>query len=62
MYLINAPEATVTAIAEGFNYTDTECEWLWSYPGYGDYATPVSVLIQQNRRELNQLRSNLNQD
>ena len=62
MYLINAPEATVTAIAEGFNYTDTECEWLWSYPGYGDYATPVSVLIQQNRRELNQLRSSLNQD
>jgi hypothetical protein len=62
MYIVCAPEATVTAIAEGFNYTDTECEWLWSYPGYGDYATPVSVLIQQNRQELKRLRSGLNQD
>jgi len=57
MYIVRAPNATVTAIAEGFNYTDPECEWLFSYPGYGDYATPVSVLIQQNRAELNQLRS-----
>jgi hypothetical protein len=62
MYLINAPDSTVTAIAEGFDYTDLECEWLWSYPGYGDYATPVSVLIQQNRQELKRLRSRLDQD
>ena len=33
------------------------CEWLWSYPGYGPYATPVPVLIQQNRSELDYIRS-----
>jgi hypothetical protein len=59
MYIINAPDATVTAIATGLDYDDAECEWLYSYPGYGDYATPVSVLIQQNRSELTNLRSQL---
>ena len=38
-----------------------ECEWLWSYPGYGPYATPVPVLIQQRRRELDSIRQRLNQ-
>ena len=59
MYIISAPDSTVTAIAEGFNYSDTECEWLYSYPGYGLYATPVAVLIQQNRSKLNQIRDQL---
>ena len=59
MYLIRAPDSTVTAIANGLDYDDQECEWLYSYPGYGDYATPVSVLIQQNRKELTNLRSQL---
>ena len=31
-------------------------EWLWSYPGYGKFATPVAVLIQQDRQYLNTLR------
>jgi hypothetical protein len=35
------------------------CEWLWSYPGYGAYATPVAVLIQQNRAELDAIRKHL---
>jgi hypothetical protein len=38
-----------------------DCEWLWSYPGYGPYATPVPVLIQQNRSELTMIRSRLDQ-
>jgi hypothetical protein len=59
MYLIRVPDSTVTAIANGLDYDDQECEWLYSYPGYGDYATPVAVLIQQNRRELTNLRSQL---
>ena len=59
MYLITAPDSTVTAIANGLDYDDQECEWLYSYPGYGDYATPVKVLIQQNRKELTKLRSQL---
>jgi len=57
MYVLSAPESTVTAIAQGLDYDDQECEWLWSYPGYGEFATPVSVLIQQNRKTLEQLRS-----
>lgn len=36
-----------------------DCEWLWSYPGYGPYATPRAVLIQQSRRELNDIRKHL---
>ena len=56
MYMLSAPDVTVRAISSGFDYEDEECEWLYSYPGYGEYATPVSVLIQQNRAELNRLR------
>ena len=59
MYVVNAPDATVTAIANGLDYDDTECEWLYSYPGYGEFATPVSVLIQQNRKQLNDLRQQI---
>ena len=33
-----------------------EYEWLWSWPGYGPRATPVPVLIQQSRAELNAIR------
>jgi hypothetical protein len=61
MYIITAPDATVVAIADGFDYEDKEYEWLYSYPGYGDYATPVSVLIQQSRVELNAIRTRLSE-
>lgn len=37
-----------------------EYEWLWSTPSYGAMATPVACLIQQNRQELNQIRSKIN--
>jgi hypothetical protein len=59
MYVISAPDSTVTAIANGLDYDDQDCEWLYSYPGYGEFATPVSVLIQQNRKELRNLRTQL---
>ena len=59
MYVISAPDSTVTAIANGLDYDDSECEWLYSYPGYGEFATPVKVLIQQNRKELTKLRTQL---
>jgi hypothetical protein len=55
MYIVNAPNETVEALAASWD--QGEDEWLFSYPGYGDYATPVKVLIQQNRAQLNQLRS-----
>ena len=34
-----------------------EYEWLWSTPNYGPNGTPLPCLIQQNRQELNSLRS-----
>jgi hypothetical protein len=59
IYYLNTDNSIVTAIAEGLDLTDPLCEWLWSYPGYGTWATPVSCLIQQNRQHLNQIRSKL---
>ena len=59
MYLVSAPDATVSALAEMWDRADPNCEWLYSHPGYGDYATPVAVLIQQNRQQLNDLRQSL---
>lgn len=59
MYIVRAPDSVVVALAEGFDYEDSVYEWLYSYPGYGEYATPVSVLIQQNRAQLNDIRKRL---
>jgi hypothetical protein len=59
MYVISAADATVVAIAQSLDYGDVECEWLYSYPGYGEFATPVKVLIQQNRSQLKNLRQQL---
>ena len=36
-----------------------EYEWLWSTPSYGVNGTPKPCLIQQCRRELNEIRSKL---
>ena len=59
MYILSAPDATVASIASAMDYADTECEWLYSYPGYGEFATPVCVLIQQPRKVLDELRQKL---
>lgn len=60
LYIVDYPNAIVEAIAEELDCQDIDCEWLFSYPGYGDYATPVAVLIQQNRKELADLRNKIN--
>ena len=54
MYIVHAPNDTVEALAAALDHG--EDEWLFSYPGYGEFATPVSVLIQQNRQRLKELR------
>ena len=33
-----------------------EYEWLWSEPTHGEYASPIPILIQQDRRKLFDLR------
>ena len=57
VYLIEASDQEVEALASALDHG--EDEWLFSYPGYGEFATPVSVLIQQNRKQLNDLRNRL---
>lgn len=34
--------------------------WFFSYPGYGKNATPITVLIQQDRNQLETIRKRLN--
>jgi len=60
MYIVDYPDSIVEAMAQELDCDDIECEWLFSYPGYGSYATPVKVLIQQNRKQLNDIRTKLN--
>jgi hypothetical protein len=38
-----------------------EDEWLFSYSEYGEFGTPIPVIIQQNRKQLNYLRSKLDE-
>lgn len=57
IYIVNAPNETVEALAAALDHGKDE--WLFSYPGYGPFATPVSVLIQQDRERLRQLRTQL---
>ena len=59
MYVVDYPDSVVEAMATELDSSDLDCEWLFSYPGYGDYATPVKVLIQQNRSTLKNLRTQL---
>ena len=59
MYLLDYPNNIIEAMAEELDSSDELCEWLFSYPGYGLYATPVKVLIQQHRHELNKIRQSL---
>jgi hypothetical protein len=61
MYILDLPDNIVEAMAEELDSNDQESEWLFSYPGYGEFATPVKVLIQQNRKQLNDLRNRLSE-
>jgi len=57
VYVVHAPNETLEAICHSLNYGADE--WLFSYPGYGAWATPMPVLIQQDRSRLATLRSQL---
>jgi hypothetical protein len=58
VYTIDAGDQEVEALAEQLD--EGEYEWLFSYPGYGPFATPQAVLIQQDRRVLTDLREKQN--
>ena len=56
VYVVNE-DIDVEALANELDHGVDE--WLYSFPGYGPFATPVPVLIQQNRQELNDIRRRL---
>ena len=61
MYIVDYPDVVVEGMALELDTNDSESDWLFSYPGYGEFATPVKVLIQQNRKQLNDLRTRLSE-
>lgn len=60
IYVCDMPERRLEKLADSLDQNSTSDEWLFSYPGYGPWATPVAVLIQQNRSRLNELRDIIN--
>ena len=57
VWLVDYSEEEIQSVAQELDSQDAACEWLFSYPGYGRWATPVPVLIQQNRAQLNRIRN-----
>jgi len=56
VYIVaNTNRRRIKKLAKKLN-TSYEYEWLWSEPKYGDYGSPVPILIQQSRRKLFDLR------
>ena len=41
---------------DALNVKYSHSEWLWSHPEHGGDSTPIPVLIQQDRAQLEQLR------
>jgi hypothetical protein len=60
VYLVDMPQAELETLCEQLD--EGEYEWLFSYPGYGPWATPKPCLIQQDRRELARIRASLAKD
>jgi hypothetical protein len=57
VYTVDIDNSELKQLAHDLD--EGECEWLYSHPGLGPWATPVSVLIQQDRATLTLLRNNL---
>ena len=57
VYVIDDSEDVIEALCKGLDYGQDQ--WLFSYPGYGEFAAPVKILIQQDRSTLTNLRSRL---
>ena len=59
IWLVTYSNTDITLLAEQLNNLSTQDEWLFSYPGYGEFATPIPILIQQDRQRLLDLRQKL---
>jgi len=58
-FVYKCPEKSVdwlNSMCDKLNAKYTEYEWLWSHPAEGGDSTPVPVLIQQDRAQLEKLR------
>lgn len=58
VYVVNSTAESLEALCQSLDHGQDE--WLFSYPGYGPFAAPVCILIQQDRARLKELRSKLN--
>jgi hypothetical protein len=57
MYTVTMTNTELEQLA--YDLDQGDCVWLYSHPDAGPWATPTSVLIQQDRRELTRLRLSL---
>jgi len=51
---------TLKKTANHYNYEYENEEWLWSHPQYSTNSTPVPCMIQQDRKRLESIREQLN--
>ena len=61
-FVYKFPEASVTWLTDKcdqLNASQNASEWLWSCPTEGGDSTPVAVLIQQDREQLECLRDKI---
>jgi hypothetical protein len=57
VYTVNLENSELEQLA--YDLDEGTDEWLYSHPDAGPWATPVGVLIQQDRETLTRLRNNL---
>ena len=57
VYIIDTDNETLQKMSDELD--QGEYEWLFSYPGFGPFAAPQKILIQQLRATLTKLRSRL---
>ena len=60
VYVCDVTGEKLESLADSLDSESETDEWLFSYPGYGRWATPVPVLIQQDRIRLKELRDIIN--
>ena len=57
VYIVDTDNETLEKMSDELD--QGEYEWLFSHPGFGPFAAPQKILIQQLRARLTELRSKL---